>query len=35
MTQQDPKLGSMERFFEAYAAHDPEGIAAVVAEDIT
>lgn len=34
MTQQDPKLTAIDEFFAAYASNDPDGIAAVLADDI-
>jgi len=30
----DPKIATIERFFSAYAAHDLEGLASVLAADI-
>lgn len=34
MTDRDPKLAAIDRFFVAYAAHDGDGIASVLARDI-
>jgi hypothetical protein len=34
MKEKDPKLDAIERFFAAYADHDADGIASVIAEDV-